>query len=57
MVFGPQLAMVGENSSRSNPEVIMPMNKLASMMGDKMKIEVVGRISGRDIQISNRRNV
>jgi hypothetical protein len=48
--------MVGENSSRSNPEVIMPMNKLASIMGGQT-IKVEGKISGRDIRITNRRNV
>ena len=55
MVFGPQLAMVGENSSRSNPEVIMPMNKLASMMGGQI-IKVDGKIKGKDIALALRRN-
>lgn len=55
MVFGPQLAMVGENSSRANPEVIMPMNKLASIMGGQI-IKVDGRIKGKDIALVLRRN-
>jgi len=55
MVFGPQLAMVGENSSRSNPEVIMPMNKLSQMMGGQI-IEVKGTIKGKDIALALRRN-
>lgn len=55
MVFGPQLAMVGENSSRSNPEVIMPMNKLASMMGGQI-VKVEGTIRGKDIALALRRN-
>lgn len=55
MVFGPQFAMVGENSTRSNPEVIMPMNKLASMMGTQV-VEVKGTIRGKDIALALRRN-
>ena len=56
MVYGPQLAMVGENSSRSNPEVIAPLDKLVGMMGNNIKVEVVGTISARDIKLSNRRS-
>ncbi len=55
LAFGPQLAMVGENSSRSNPEVIMPMNKLSSMMGGQI-VEVKGTIKGKDIALALRRN-
>lgn len=55
LAFGPQLAMVGENSSRGNPEVIMPMNKLASMMGPQI-VEVKGTIKGKDIALALRRN-
>ncbi len=55
MVFGPQLAMVGEKSSRSNPEIIMPMNKLSSMMGGQI-IKVEGTIKGKDIALALRRN-
>jgi hypothetical protein len=55
LAFGPQLAMVGENSSRSNPEVIMPMNKLSQMMGGQI-IEVKGTIKGKDIALALRRN-
>ena len=47
--------MVGENSSRSNPEVIMPMNKLASMMGGQI-VKVEGTIRGKDIALALRRN-
>ena len=55
MVFGPQLAMVGENSSRSNPEVIAPLNKLMGMMGPQI-VEVKGTIKGKDIALALRRN-
>lgn len=38
-----------------NPEVIAPLNKLKGMMGggEKQQVEVVGRISGNDIWLSN----
>ena len=48
-VTGPTFAMVGENSSLSNPEVIMPMNKLAGMMGGGGTIVVPVNIDGREV--------
>ena len=55
LVTGPTLAMVGEGGSTvSNPEVVAPLDKLRSMMGGSVqKIEVEGRLSGRDIFLSN----
>lgn len=55
LVSGPTLAMVGEGGSTvSNPEVVAPLDKLRSMMGGSIqKIEVEGRLSGRDIFLSN----
>ena len=55
LVSGPTLAMVGEGGSTvSNPEVVAPLDKLRSMMGGSVqKIEVEGRLSGRDIFLSN----
>jgi hypothetical protein len=54
LAYGPQLAMVGENSSRSNPEVIMPMDKLMNSMGQN--VNVTGTIKGKDIALALRRN-
>ena len=55
LVTGPTLAMVGEGGSTiSNPEVVAPLDKLRSMMGGNVQqIEVQGRLSGRDIFLSN----
>ena len=55
LVSGPTLAMVGEGGSTvSNPEVVAPLDKLRSMMGGNVQqIEVQGRLSGRDIFLSN----
>jgi hypothetical protein len=56
MEFGPQLAMVGENSSRSNPEVIAPLDKLMGMMGGQnITVKVQGEIDGRNIKLIQRR--
>ena len=57
IVSGPTLAMVGEYSGAStNPEVIAPLDKLQSMMGGAGgNVTVTGRISGRDILLSNER--
>jgi hypothetical protein len=55
---GPTLAMVGEYSGAStNPEVIAPLDKLQSMIGSAGggNVTVTGRISGRDILLSNER--
>lgn len=56
---GPTLAMVGEyGGARSNPEVIAPLDKLQSMIGQSGgsgRVEVYGRISGSDILLSNER--
>lgn len=53
LAFGPQLAMVGDNpGAATNPEVIAPLSKLQSMMGNN-KTEVNGtvRVSGSDLLI------
>lgn len=56
---GPTLAMVGEyGGARSNPEVIAPLDKLQSIIGQTGaggRVEVFGRISGSDILLSNER--
>ncbi len=58
MVTGATLGLVGEGpgTSMSNPEVIAPLDKLKTMMGQgQSSVEVFGRISGSDILISSDR--
>ena len=57
VVFGPTNALVGEYAgAKSNPEVVAPLNKLKSMLGDTQgtqRIEIFGRLDGNDIFLSN----
>ena len=54
IVSKPMIAQVGD--APSGPEVIAPLDKLKSMMGDtKQEVEVVGRIAGDDIWLSNKK--
>ena len=56
LVSGPQLALIGEGAgtSSSNPEVVAPLDKLKGMIGGGMeRIEVVGKLIGNDIYLSN----
>lgn len=58
LVTGATLGLVGEGpgTSMSNPEVIAPLDKLKSMIGQGQgSVEVFGRISGSDILISSDR--
>jgi hypothetical protein len=58
IVSGPTAALVGEYAgARNNPEVIAPLDKLQSMIGSAGggNVTVTGRISGRDILLSNER--
>jgi len=57
IVSGPVAGLVGEYAgARANPEVIAPLNKLRSLIGDTgTNVVVTGRISGNDILISNER--
>jgi phage-related minor tail protein len=58
IISGPTVGLMGEYpGAASNPEVVAPLNKLKSMLGDSGggKVEVYGRISGNDIFISNQR--
>ena len=59
LATGATLAMVGEGpgTSISNPEVIAPLDKLKSMIGDNSSgaVEVFGTISGQDILLSSDR--
>lgn len=55
LAYGPTMALVGDNRSASiDPEVIAPLSKLRDMIGGNT-VEVVGRISGNDIFLSNAR--
>jgi len=55
IVSGPTLGLMGEYSgAASNPEVIAPLDKLQSIMGGQ-HVTVTGRISGRDLLLSNDR--
>jgi hypothetical protein len=50
-------AVVGEYAgAKSNPEVIAPLSKLQGMLeGSGGNVTVTGRISGKDIVLSNER--
>lgn len=50
LAFGPTIAMVGDNPNAAiNPEVIAPLSELRGMGAQRIQVEVVGRISGRDL--------
>ena len=56
IISGPTLGLMGEYAgANSNPEVVAPLSKLKSMIGGvgTQQVEVVGRISGTDIFLSN----
>ena len=57
IVSGPTLGLMGEYAgANANPEVVAPLNKLKTMMGEgTQQVEVFGRISGTDIFLANRR--
>ena len=47
--MGPQLSLIGE----SGPEAVIPLDQLKNF-GGAQQVEVVGKISGTDIFLSNR---
>lgn len=61
IVSGPTLALVGEGvgTSRSNPEVVAPLDQLRSMLegmgGGSQVVVVNGRLRGRDMILQNSR--
>ena len=58
IVSGPTLGIMGEYSgARTNPEVIAPLDKLKSMIGENGggAVQVFGTISGQDILLSSDR--
>ena len=55
LAFGDTLARVGDNpNAQMDPEVIAPLSKLQNMIGNE-RVEVIGRISGQDILLANKR--
>lgn len=56
LVYGPTLALMGEyGGARSNPEVIAPLDKLKSLIGDTgggFSGKLEARLRGRDIVIA-----
>lgn len=62
LVSGPQLALIGEGSgtSRSNPEVVAPLDRLRSMLsnlntGGRQVVYVTGRLRGNDMLLQSSR--
>ena len=57
IVSGPTMGLVGEYpGAKSNPEVIAPLDKLRSMLGNAGgNVVVTGRISGSDLLLVNER--
>ena len=55
IVYGPTLSIMGEYAgARSNPEVIAPLNKLKSIIGEGGNggLRLVARLRGRDIVLA-----
>jgi len=58
LVSGPTMGLVGEGAgtSAANPEVIAPLDKLKTMIGQgNQNIVVTGKIVGNDIWLSNQK--
>jgi hypothetical protein len=56
IAFGPTNALVGEYPGAStDPEVVAPLSKLKSMLGNQMNVQlqVGGVLKGEDIYLSN----
>jgi hypothetical protein len=52
VVTAPTLAMIGEGGQS---EAVIPLDRLGEFGGGSQQVEVVGRISGADILLSNER--
>jgi hypothetical protein len=52
VVTAPTLAMIGEGGQS---EAVIPLDRLGEFGGGSQRVEVVGRISGADILLSNER--
>jgi uncharacterized protein YqgC (DUF456 family) len=61
IVSGPTMGLMGEYAGvKNDPEIISPLSKLKSMLGDSIggdmsQIEVIGKISGQDLILINAR--
>ena len=61
IVSGPTMGLMGEYAgATNNPEVISPLSKLKSMLGDSIggdmsKVEFVGKVKGQDLILINAR--
>lgn len=62
IVSGPTLALIGEGAgtSRSNPEVVAPLDQLRSMLSDlggsgTQRVIITGRLRGNDMLLQNAR--
>lgn len=58
LVSGPTLALVGEGAGTTgaNPEVIAPLDKLKTFLGEgTQRVEVYGVLRGEDIYLTNER--
>lgn len=62
VVSGPTLALIGEGAgtSRSNPEVVAPLDQLRGILGSSggggnVRVTVGGRLRGRDMILQNSR--
>lgn len=63
IVSGPTLGLIGEGfgTSRSNPEVVAPLDKLQGMLAgmggqQQMQVAITGNLRGRTIALSNARD-
>lgn len=58
LIYGPTLGLMGEYpGARTNPEVVGKLSDIKSLISfPEMMINVVGRISGRDIELVQERN-
>jgi len=56
LITGATLGLIGEGigTTAANPEVVAPLDKLKQFMGGD-RIEVVGRLVGNDIYLSNKK--
>lgn len=59
LVFGPTLSLIGEGSgtTRSNPEVVAPLDQLRGLIGSGQAVQVVvsGRLRGTDMLLQDNR--
>jgi len=56
LAYGETTAIVGDNpNARVDPEVIAPLSKLKSMLGDQNSGQLMAELKGEDIFLSNQR--